>query len=144
MEPYFSHPKPQPTNPKAFFDISFLEDLKLKILSTKKPWQYQLKCLFILGYWHIFIVLNNFKLLHLQENDSKHEVSKIWVARQILKKKHLVGASSIDTRPSGKMPSWWKVTQPLHKKQSCNFSKIVSILLSASVERFSVSCMRDF
>ena len=32
----------------------------------------------------------------------------------------------------------------LKKKKSCNLSKIVSVLLSASVERFFVSRMQDF
>ena len=35
MKPNFSHPKPQPTTPHVFFDISFLADLKLKVKTTK-------------------------------------------------------------------------------------------------------------
>ena len=111
IEPLFSHPKPRPTTPRFFFDISFLADLKQKIKSNNKPWHYQLECLFILGFWHRrhCHCLKLFETLHLPENESKHEVSNK-SQTNIIK-----GASSIDTRPSRpsrKMltPEKWQVT----------------------------------
>ena len=91
-------------HPSGFFYISFFADLKLKIKSTKKPWHYQFKCLFILRFWHRwhFHCLKLFETLHLPENESKHEVSKIWVVRQIVLK----------TTRRGKL-HWYKTFQKM-------------------------------
>ena len=63
MEPNFSHPKPRPTTPHVYFDISFLAKLKQKIKTTNKLSPYQFKCLFIVRFWHRrhFLCLQLFK-----------------------------------------------------------------------------------
>ena len=62
-----------PTNhPSCFFDTSFWVDLKLKIKTTKKPWNYQLTCLFIVKIWYNghFHCLQLIETLPLPENES--------------------------------------------------------------------------
>ena len=61
----FHIPNPDPP-PLTFFDISFLADLKIKVVSPNKPTHYQFKCLFILGFWHRrhFHCLKLFETLH--------------------------------------------------------------------------------
>ena len=74
--------------PHVFFDISFLADLKLKTKSINKPWHYHFKWFFILRFWH----RRHFHCLKLcTYHESKHEISKLWMVRQILLKTTIRG-----------------------------------------------------
>jgi hypothetical protein len=74
-------PIPNPHQPPlTFFDISFSADLKIKVISTNKPRNYQFKCLFILRFWHRkhFNFQKNFETLHLPENESYLHNFYLW------------------------------------------------------------------